>query len=65
MQTSSRVDLVISGLHYPVTFILDWGEECPLFMEECEKVHKYLAGVFQREQRDTIPNHTVLIEVTK
>ena len=65
MQTTSHVQLTISGLPYQVLFILDWGEQCPLFQEECESVHKYLAGVFKNTPRDTVPGHTVLIEVTK
>lgn len=63
MQTTSHVRLTISGLQYQVLFILDWGEHCPLFQEECEQVHKHLAGVFKSTTRDVVPRHTVLIEV--
>ena len=63
MLTQSRVILTINDLPYRVLFILDWGEQCPLFEEERESVHKHLAGVFKNTPRDVVPGHTVLIEV--
>lgn len=63
MQTTSHVQLTISGLPYSVLFILDWGDEYPLFPEELEQIHKYLAGVFKNTPRDMVPGHTVMIEV--
>lgn len=63
MQTTSHIQLTISGLPYSVLFILDWGEQCPLFEEERESVHRHLAGVFKNTTRDVVPGHTVLIEV--
>lgn len=63
MQTTSHVQLTISGLQYRVLFILDWGEQYPLFQAECESVHRHLAGVFKNTPRDVVPGHTVLIEV--
>ena len=63
MQTTSHIQLTISGLPYQVLFILDWGEQCPLFEEERESVHRHLAGVFKNTPRDTVPGHTMMIEV--
>lgn len=65
MQTTSRIHLTIDGLPYPVLFILDWGnpDTCPLFEEDRQAVHRHLEKCFRERKHDTVPGHTVMIEV--
>lgn len=63
MQTTSHVQLTINGLPYHVLFVLDWGDNCPMFEEDREVIHRHLSGIFASTKRDTVPEHITLIEV--
>ena len=55
--------MTINGLPYHVLFVLDWGDNCPMFEEDREVIHRHLSGVFASTKRDTVPEHVTIIEV--
>lgn len=64
MLTQSRVILTIDDLPYPILFILDWGNECPLFEDDRQVIHRHLARIFQKTKHDTIPEHTHIVRIS-